>query len=159
MRNLAHQIDDLRRMDHNPVMDDLDHRLIALLRADSRAPTAALAKALKVSRGTVQNRIDRLRGSGILLGFTIRLAAEDDPARVRAMMTIQIEGGRMAAIQRALSGVPAVTATHTTNGRWDLVAELEAADLPAFSAALDSIRAIPGIAGTETSLLLKTARF
>jgi len=140
-------------------MDDLDHRLIALLRADSRAPTASLAKALKVSRGTVQNRIDRLRSTGVLLGFTVRMAAEDDPGRVRAVMTIQIEGGRMAAIQRAMSGVPAVTATHTTNGRWDLVAELETLDLIAFSAALDAIRAIEGIAGTETSLLLKTSRY
>jgi len=140
-------------------MDDLDHRLIALLRADSRSPTAALAKALKVSRGTVQNRIDRLRASGVLLGFTVRLSAEDDPASVRAVMTIIIDGGRMAAVQRALSGVPSVTATHTTNGRWDLVAELEAADLPAFSASLDAIRAIEGISATETSLLLKTTRF
>jgi DNA-binding Lrp family transcriptional regulator len=140
-------------------MDDLDHRLIALLRADSRAPTATLAKGLKVSRGTVQNRIDRLRASGVLLGFTVRMAAEDDPGRVRAMMTIQIEGGRMASILRAMSGVPAVTATHTTNGRWDLVAELETPDLIAFSTALDSIRAIDGIAGTETSLLLKTSRY
>jgi len=140
-------------------MDDLDHRLIALLRADSRAPTAALAKTLKVSRGTVQNRIDRLRATGVLLGFTVRLSAEDDPASVRAVTTIVIDGGRMAAVLRALSGVPAVTATHTTNGRWDLVAELEAADLPAFSAALDAIRAIDGISATETSLLLKTTRF
>jgi DNA-binding Lrp family transcriptional regulator len=149
----------MHTFNHNSPMDDLDHRLIALLRTDSRAPTAALAKGLRVSRGTVQNRIDRLRASGVLLGFTIRLAAEDDPAGVRAVMTIIIEGGRMAAVLQALSGVPAVTATHTTNGRWDLVAELEARDLPAFSAALDAIRAIPGISATETSLLLKTTRF
>ena len=153
------KIDDLRKIDHDPLMDDLDHHLIALLRVDSRAATATLARALRVSRGTVQNRIDRLRGSGVLLGFTVRLSAEDDPASVRAVMTIVIEGGRMAAVLHALSGVPAVTATHTTNGRWDLVAELEAPDLPAFSAALDSIRAIPGISATETSLLLKTTRF
>jgi len=159
MRKFALKIDDLRHITYDTLMDDLDHRLIALLRADSRAPTATIAATLKVSRGTVQNRIDRLRASGVLLGFTIRLAAEDDPSSVRAVMTIVIEGGRMAQVQRALSGVPAVTATHTTNGRWDLVAELEAPDLPAFSAALDSIRAIDGIAATETSLLLKTTRF
>jgi len=159
MRKYASNIDDLRWINDDTTMDDLDHRLIALLRADSRAPTATLAKALRVSRGTVQNRIDRLRGSGVLLGFTVRLSAEDDPSSVRAVMTIIIEGGRMAAVQRALSGVPAVTATHTTNGRWDLVAELEATDLPAFSAALDAIRAIDGISATETSLLLKTTRF
>jgi DNA-binding Lrp family transcriptional regulator len=140
-------------------MDDLDSRLIAMLRVDSRAPTAALAKALKVSRGTVQNRIDRLKAAGVLLGFTVRLGAEDDSRNIRAVMTIVIEGGRMAAVTKALRGVPAVTAAHTTNGRWDLVAELETPDLPSFSAALDAIRNIEGVNATETSLLLKTARF
>jgi DNA-binding Lrp family transcriptional regulator len=52
-----------------------------------------------------------------------------------------------------------VTVVHTTNGRWDLVAELETASLEEFSWALDAIRAIQGIATTETSLLLKSHRF
>ena len=140
-------------------MDELDGRLIALLRADSRAPTAQIAKTLKVSRGTVQNRIDRLKASGVLLGFTVRLGAEGETPSVRAVTTIVIEGGRMGAVLKALRGVPAVTAAHATNGRWDLVAELETADLPSFSAALDAIRVIDGVNATETSLLLKTIRF
>ena len=41
------------------MVDELDRELIALLRADSRKPAATRAKALKVSRGTVQNRIER----------------------------------------------------------------------------------------------------
>ena len=140
-------------------MDELDSRLIALLRTDSRTPAAVLAKALKVSRGTVQNRIDRLVASGVLLGFTVRLNAEDDAQRVRAVMSLEIEGERMAAVLKALRGVPAVACAHTTNGRWDLVVELETADLPSFSNALDAIRTIQGVAATETSLLLKTMRF
>ncbi len=72
-------------------MDELDTRLIALLRADSRAPVAQLAKALKVSRGTVQNRIDRLTASGVLLGFTVRVNAENGAQRVRAVMCIEID--------------------------------------------------------------------
>lgn len=137
-------------------MDDLDRALLSLLRSDARAPTAALAKALKVSRGTVQNRIERLRTSGILLGFTVRLAGNQTGPRIRAIMTIAIEGMASGAVTRALRGVPPVTAIHTTNGRWDLVVELAAADLAEFSAALDQIRAIPGISGSETSLLLKS---
>jgi DNA-binding Lrp family transcriptional regulator len=140
-------------------MDDLDQRLIALLRAEARAPTAALAKALKVSRGTVQNRIDRLKTSGVLLGFTIRVSAEDQSSRVRAVMSVEIEGGRSAAVLKALRGIPAVAAVHTTNGRWDMVAELDTTSLAAFSTALDDIRSIEGVAATETSLLLKTVRF
>ena len=140
-------------------IDALDGRLIALLRTDARAPVSELAKALKVSRGTVQNRIDRLIGTGVLLGFTVRLNAEDDAQRVRAIMCIEIEGERMASVLKALRAAPAVTAAHTTNGRWDLVAEIETPDLPSFSTALDAIREIPGVAATETSLLLKTVRF
>lgn len=140
-------------------MDDLDRRLISLLRLDARTPTATLAKTLKVSRGTVQNRIERLRAVGVLLGFTVRLHVEDRTERVRAVMSIEIEGGRSTGVLAALRGVGAVTAVHTTNGRWDMVAEIETADLAAFSMGLDHIRGIEGVANTETSLLLKTTRF
>ena len=49
-------------------LDTLDHDLIALLRKDARAPAALLAKQLKASRSTVQNRIARLQRNGVLLG-------------------------------------------------------------------------------------------
>ncbi len=140
-------------------MDDLDRRLVALLRDNARTPTAALAKQLKVSRGTVQNRLDRLQAAGTLLGYTIRLGDTDDAGRVRAVSTIQIEGGRMAAVVAALRDVPAIKAVHSTNGRWDLVAELDAPDLAEFSSALDAIRAVTGVVATESSLLLTTVRF
>jgi len=140
-------------------MDDLDRKLIALLRTDSRTPAAGLAKALNVSRGTVQNRIDRLINAGVLLGFTVRLGAADTASRVRAIMCIEIEADKSAAVLRGLRSVPAVTVVHTTNGRWDMIAELSLPDLAAFSAALDQIRGIRGIAATETSLLLKSTQF
>jgi DNA-binding Lrp family transcriptional regulator len=135
-------------------MDDLDRDLIALLRADSRKPAAALAQALKVSRGTVQNRIERLVRAGAIQGFTIRTRPEDEATRVRAIMSIEVEGERSAAVVRRLKGLPEVAQVHTTNGRWDLIAELDTATLPDFSATLDRIRQIEGIAATETSILL-----
>lgn len=138
------------------MLDDLDRRLVALLRADSRRPAAALAQALKVSRGTVQNRIERLLARGDIRGFTIATAPEMEANRVRAVMTIAIEGERSAAVVRALKGFPQVARVHTTNGRWDLVAELDVETLAAFSRTLDDIRRIEGIAPTETSILLAT---
>ena len=134
--------------------DDLDRKLIALLRADSRQPAATLAHQLKVSRGTVQNRIARLMAEGVIQGFTVRTRPELEANRVRAIMTIAIEGERSRAVIRALQGLPEVTAVHTTNGRWDLVAELDTGSLAEFSRTLDQIRTIDGIASTETSLLL-----
>jgi len=139
------------------MIDDLDRELIGLLRVDSRKPAATLAKALKVSRGTIQNRIERLVRDGVIQGFTIK-TRPDDPNRVRAVMTIAIEGERSQAVVKVLKGFPEVSAVHTTNGRWDLVAELDVETLAGFSHALDRIRQIEGIASTETSILLATQK-
>ena len=140
-------------------MDELDRRLIALLRADGRTPAAALAKALKVSRGTVQNRIDRLVASGVVLGFTVRLHPEADRGRVGAIICIAVEGRRAPHVLQALRGFPEIEAVHMTNGRWDMVAQISAPDLAAFSRVLDEVRMIEGIGASETSLLLETYRF
>jgi len=138
------------------MIDDLDRRLIALLRADSRTTAQALAAQLRVSRGTVQNRIARLLAQGVIQGFTVRTRPELEANRVRAIMTIAIEGERSGAVVKALRGFPQVSAIHTTNGRWDLVAELDVETLAEFSRSLDAIRQIEGIASTETSILLAT---
>jgi DNA-binding Lrp family transcriptional regulator len=141
-------------------MDEIDRELVTLLRANARAPVAALAKTLKVSRGTVQNRIDRMMARGDIVGFTVKARAETEAERVHAIMAIAIEGERerSGAVLRALRGFPEVERVHMTNGRWDMIAELNTESLAAFSAGLDGIRMIDGISATETSLLLKTHR-
>jgi DNA-binding Lrp family transcriptional regulator len=137
-------------------MDDTDRRLIALLRDNARLPVATLAQLLKVSRGTVQNRIDRLLAEGVIGGFTVRLKPEAEPQRVRAITTVAVEGEHAAAVIKALRGIPEVQALHSTNGRWDIVVELGVDSLAAFDQALQRIRLIKGIANSETSLLLST---
>ena len=140
------------------MIDELDRHLIALLRTDSRMPAAALAKALKVSRGTVQNRIDRMQASGVIQGFTIKTRPDVEANRVRAVMSIAVEGERSGAVIKRLKGLPEVSAVHTTNGRWDLIAELDVETLAAFSQTLDAVRQIEGIASTEISILLATQK-
>jgi DNA-binding Lrp family transcriptional regulator len=141
------------------MLDDLDRGLLALLRADSRISVASLAARLHVSRGTVQNRINRMTApGGAIQGFTVRTRPEMEASRVRAIMCIAIEGERSGAVVKALRGYPEVAAIHTTNGRWDLIAELDTETLSAFSRTLDQIRLIDGIASTETSILLATQK-
>jgi len=115
-----------------------------------------MAKALHVARGTVQNRIARLEREGTIVGYTVRLRPDVEEQRIRALTTIAVEGNRGEAVLRALRGDPAVEALHTTNGRWDIVAELRADSLEAFDKVLGRIRRVEGIASTETSLLLSS---
>jgi DNA-binding Lrp family transcriptional regulator len=90
-----------------------------------------MAKALGVSRGTVQNRLGRMERDGTVLGYTVRLKGSMDDQRIRALMTIAVEGNRTDEVLKALRGDPAVCALHTTNGRWDIVAELRTDSLEA----------------------------
>lgn len=137
-------------------MDDLDRQLIGLLRDNARAPVASLAKALKVARGTVQNRLSRLEADGTIVGYTLRLKPQVEEQRIRAWMTVAVEGNRTQKVLNALRGDPAVGAIHTTNGRWDIAAELRADSLEGFDQVLSRIRLLDGISQTETSLLLST---
>jgi DNA-binding Lrp family transcriptional regulator len=61
-------------------------------------------------------------------------------------------------VLRALRGFPEVEAVHMTNGRWDMIAELNTDSLAGFSRALDAVRLVEGISAAETSLLLATHR-
>jgi DNA-binding Lrp family transcriptional regulator len=138
-------------------LDDLDHRLIAALRADGRTPVTALARQLGVSRATVNNRLKRLLDSGTILGFSVRVHEKQDRDSIRAIALIEVEGRSTNKAIRSLRGLPEVRALHTTNGGWDLVAELHTDTLSNFDRLLGQIRSIDGVVNSETSVLLSSA--
>ena len=138
------------------IYNQIDRELIALLRHDGRAPFSKLAQILKISRGTVQNHIDRLLASGILLGFTVRVQKNSEPDSVRAVMMIEVVGKSTTEVIRKLHGLPELEALHTTNGAWDLVAEIRAASLSDFDRLLREVRYIDGVLNSETSILLSS---
>ena len=140
-------------------MDTTDRQLLSLVSDNARTSVAAMATALGVARGTVQNRLTRLEADGVIQGYTVRLKLADEDQRIRALMTVAVEGNRTDEVLRALRGDPAVRALHTTNGRWDIVAELQTDSLEAVDRVLGRIRQIDGISNTETSLLLSTHKY
>ncbi len=137
-------------------MDDLDRQLIGLLRDNARGSVASLAKKLRVARGTVQNRLARLEEDGTIVGYTVRLKPQAELHGIRAVMTIAVEGNRTQSVLRSLRGDPAIAALHTTNGRWDFVAELRAEDLQEFDRIISRISLLEGVSKSETNLLLTT---
>ncbi|WP_207923170.1 Lrp/AsnC family transcriptional regulator [Marinomonas flavescens] len=138
------------------IYDSLDSDLISELRKDGRASISYLAETLNVSRATVQNRLDRLLSSGVILGFTVRVHQEVEKETVRAMMMIEVAGQSTSQVIKKLRGIPELVKLHTTNGAWDLVAELQTTSLGEFDRVLRRVREVDGILNSETSLLLST---
>ncbi|MFF2322208.1 Lrp/AsnC family transcriptional regulator [Agrobacterium sp. NPDC058088] len=139
-------------------MDNLDERLITLLRHNGRRSISDLAVETQTSRATVRARIERMENDGAIIGYTVILRADAGEAAIRGIMMIEIEGHVTDRVIRTLGGFPEISEIHTTNGRWDLIVELNAATLSDFDAVLRRIRLVPGITGSETSLLLSTPR-
>ncbi|BAN00486.1 Lrp/AsnC family transcriptional regulator [Ilumatobacter coccineus] len=137
-------------------LDETDRRLIALLRADGRAPVTTLARQLGVTRATVNSRLERLIDSGLVLGFTVRVREDHGDDDVRAVSLIEVNGRNTTDVIKQLRGMPELQSLHTTNGGWDLVAEIRCGSLREFDDVLRQIRTCDGVINSETSLLLNS---
>ena len=141
-------------------LDSIDRKLIGLLRINARTPISHLSKEIRVSRATIQNRINKLEKNGVITGYTTLLVSgsNDDLALVRALMNIELDGNVYHRIKSCLLEEPAVTAIHSTNGRWDIIVELQTNSLETFDEVLSRIGGLNGIATSETRILLTSTR-
>lgn len=137
-------------------MDSTDTSLIAALRRNARMSLSDLASHLGVTRTTARTRLERLSTSGIIKGFSIVLQEDIAQSPVRGLMLLGIEGRGGERITRQLQGLPEVQAIHSTNGKWDLIAEIGTHSLEALDKTLSTIRKFDGVTRSETNLLLAT---
>jgi DNA-binding Lrp family transcriptional regulator len=134
-------------------MRPTDAKLIALLRANAREPTASLARKLGLARSTVQERIARLEREGTIKGYTVKLS-EDTAGRLKAVVMISTDpkqGDRVAAELKKVTEVHSLVAV---SGASDLIATVEAENPARLDAALDRIGKLHGVARTVSSIVL-----
>jgi DNA-binding Lrp family transcriptional regulator len=139
-------------------MDKTDGDLIAALKSNGRASLSELASLLGVTRSTVRVRLDRLVQGGEIAGFTVLTRSDVRPDAVRGLMMLEIAGRGAEKTRKQLQRMPEVQAVHSTNGTWDLIAEIGTDTLETFDETLFAIRRLEGVTRSETNLLLSTRR-
>jgi DNA-binding Lrp family transcriptional regulator len=137
-------------------MDETDRRLIDLLREDARAPAADLARKMGLARTTVQSRIERLRRSGVIAGFSVRLADAVERGQIRAYVLITAHPKQAAAVISEMRHLTGVRQLQSVSGAFDLIALVEAPTVDAMDALIDAIGALTGVERTTSSLVLST---
>jgi len=137
-----------------PVLDDIDRRIIGQLQVDGRKPYTQMAPAVGLSEAAVRQRVQRLIDSGVM-----QIVAVTDPKVLgfsrQAMIGLQVEGDALAVADRvaALSEVEYVV---LTAGALDLLVEVVVEDDESLLRLLnDEIRKIPGVRATETYMYLR----
>lgn len=136
-------------------MDNLDKRLLSLLRENARLPTARLARELGVTRSTVQGRIDRLLRRGVISRFTIDQASGHEASLVRAHVLIKVDQQLTARVQIKLQKEPSITAIFAVSGEYDLIVVAAAHSTGELNQLLDAIAAIEGVVRTNSSVILE----
>ena len=131
-----------------------DRKLLLALKKDSRASVTTLSGEIGVARATIQASIKRLVEAGVIQRFTIDIDPLTERDLVRAVMSIEVQGVMTSTVIRALKRMPEIIGLHSTNGIWDLVAQIETPDLMSFDLLLRRTREIEGILNTQTSILL-----
>ena len=137
-------------------LDPTDRALLALLRDDARAPTAELARALGLSRTTVQSRMERLKRQRVIAGFTVTVPDELEAHLVRAHVLITLAPKRHAVIEAALRRIAEVRVLHSVSGPFDLIAIVAAASIGELDGLIDRIGALDGVERTTSAIVLST---
>src|SRR3954464_9058116 len=146
-------------------MDDIDRRIVALLREDARRSFQSIGMRVALSAPPVKGRVARLEADGVIRGYS----AQVDPGRfgwgTHAFVALYCEG-RMAAaeVRDAVEDHPEVEAAYTVAGgaayrgagEASAVVHVRARDTAHLEETLERLRDRPGITRTQTQIVLST---
>ncbi|GAA2368903.1 Lrp/AsnC family transcriptional regulator [Dactylosporangium salmoneum] len=136
-------------------LDPIDQRIIALLQEDARSSYADIGERVALSAPAVKRRVDRLRSSGVIRGYTALI----DPGAVGWTTEAFVElfcTGRTSPqqIRAAAKRHPAVVGAYTISGEADALVHLRAMDMAGLEEALERLRAEPFVTSTRSMIVL-----
>lgn len=135
------------------LLDDIDLRIIELLREDGRMSFIDIGRKVGLSEGAVRRRIKLLQERGIIKRFTIEV---DRGYGVSAITFIQLEYSSSAKdVVNKVAKVPGVETVYELTGRFDALAIISAPSIGELNERIDMIRNIEGVKGTETAVILR----
>jgi DNA-binding Lrp family transcriptional regulator len=140
-------------------MDDVDHRIVALLREDARRTIADIAARVSLSPAPVRRRIDRLERTGVITGYTVLV----DPAAlgpsVEAYVELRFSGTTdVEEIVASARAVPEVEEVATTAGDPDALVRVRVGSVEQLQGVINRLRHTGQVTGTKTLMVLRRWR-
>src|SRR5439155_1275848 len=136
------------------MLDPLDGRLIAAMAEAPRAGILELSRRLRVARGTVQARLDKLLARGVITGFGPDIDLPAAGYRVLAFTTLEIAQGRLADVVEHLRDIPEVLEAHAITGPGDLHCRVVARTNNHLQEVINRILEVQGIMRTTSVIAL-----
>lgn len=139
-------------------LDDIDLKIVRTLRQDGRTSYSDIAKAVGVSAGTVRNRMNQMRSSGIL-SFSVWLDPSLTGLGIHATLLLKVRAGRLVEVADALSSLEEAGYVATLAGAYDAVADVFCRDVAHLRLLVhDKVQRIDGVLDVTTNLVTENRR-
>jgi Lrp/AsnC family leucine-responsive transcriptional regulator len=138
-------------------LDDIDLRILALLQEDCRIPLARTGEAVGLSAPAVLERVKKLEAAGVITGYRALLDAKRLGVDITAFIGVIIGHPRLIAeFEGRLAAFDDVLECHHVTGEYTLLLKVKTANTSSLEALISQIRALDGVARTETMVVLST---
>ncbi|MCL2148493.1 MAG: AsnC family transcriptional regulator [Methanomassiliicoccaceae archaeon] len=134
------------------MIDNLDKRIMEILRKDSRRPFVEVANQLGVSEGTVRTRVHKMAEEGVIRGFTIKTSSKNVKALVEIRIDVNTDTEEIA---RELASYDGVTEVFEVTGDQDIIALVDVDTSQNLNEIIERVRRYESILSTRTRLILK----
>jgi Lrp/AsnC family transcriptional regulator for asnA, asnC and gidA len=136
-------------------IDELDLKILDILKKDSRTPFTEIASILGVSDSTIHVRLKKFRDDGVLRGFTLDLNEELLGKKVHGLAMIDVNLGHLEEVVSKLAINKNVVRIYETHGANDLIVQIDAEDLDELRKVIMDTRKIENISSTALTTILK----
>ena len=134
------------------MIDNLDKRILEIMKKDSRCPYVEIAEKLGVSEGTGRSRVHKMTEDGIIRGFTIKTSSKNVKALVEVRIDVNTDTEEIA---RKLSEYDGVTEVFEVTGDQDIIAIVDVESSQSLNEIIERVRRYDNVLSTRTRLILK----
>ncbi|NLU45953.1 MAG: Lrp/AsnC family transcriptional regulator [Euryarchaeota archaeon] len=134
------------------MIDNLDKRILEVMKKDSRCPFVEMANQLGVSEGTIRSRVHRMTEEGVIRGFTIKTSSKNVKALVEIRIDVNTDTEEIA---REFAGYEGVAEVFEVTGDQDIIAIVDVESSQKLNEIIERVRKYDNILSTRTRLILK----
>ncbi|ADM28553.1 transcriptional regulator, AsnC family [Ignisphaera aggregans DSM 17230] len=137
-----------------PILDDVDLKLLKLLKENARTPYSKLAKELGISESGVRKRIRKLIKMGVIKKITIEYELGNE---VKAIILVKTQPPvPVPEVSRNIMKIAGVDIVYEVTGEYDIIVVARSTGVDTINKFIDEIRSIPGVVSTYTMIVLRT---
>lgn len=144
-------------MSKNYEVDNVDLKILEILRDDAKKPFTEVAKKVHVSQGTVHVRMNKMEEAGIVEKTTVKINYAKLGFDITAFIGIYLEKSALYdKVVARLKEIPEITSIHYTTGNYSMFVKIHCRDTNHLKEVLhDKMQQVDGIERTETMISLE----